>query len=121
MKLIIRTIILLILIAGAYLLGTTQKEVREVEKIVEKPIEKIVEVEKIVEKPVEVEKKVPVIQKVPEVITKVEKKECTPQIVYNTEALEALERYVIATINSYPPEEAVDRLYDAIIIPDWKK
>jgi len=35
MKLIIRTIILLILIAGAYLLGTTQKEVREVEKIVD--------------------------------------------------------------------------------------
>lgn len=106
---------ILSLITGAYILGLSQSKTIEktievpVEKIVEVPIEKIVEVEKVVEK------------KVPQTITKIEKQQCEPQIIYNEAKYKGLESYVIATIESYPAQEAVDRIYDSIIIPEWKK
>lgn len=98
---------ILSLITGAYILGLSQSKV--IEKTIEVPIEKIVEVEKVVEK------------KVPQTITKIEKQQCEPQIIYNEAKYKGLESYVIATIESYPAQEAVDRIYDSIIIPEWKK
>ena len=110
---------ILSLITGAYILGLSQS--KTIEKTIEVPVEKIVEVEKVVEveKIVEVEKVVE--KKVPQTITKIKKQQCEPQIIYNEAKYKGLESYVIATIESYPAQEAVDRIYDSIIIPEWKK
>ena len=116
---------ILSLITGAYILGLSQSKTIEktievpVEKIVE--VEKVVEVEKIVEKIVEKPVEKVVEKKVPQTITKIEKQQCEPQIIYNEAKYKGLESYVIATIESYPAQEAVDRIYDSIIIPEWKK
>lgn len=109
------------LIIGAYYFGKSQVKTIEivkevpVEVIKEVTVEKIVKVEKKVEVPVE--KKVIVPKIVKEIVTQ----KCEPQIIENLGRAKAIEDYVIATINSYPPEEAVMRIYDSIIIPDWKK
>jgi hypothetical protein len=111
------TTISLGLVIGAYNLGKSQTNTVEVVK--EVPIEIIKEVQVEIEKKVEipVEKKVSVPKIVKETVTQ----ECKPQVIENLGRAKAIEDYVIATINSYPPEEAVMRIYDSIIIPDWKK
>lgn len=77
-------LIMLVLTLSGYYLGITQKEVQEVEKIVELPIEKVIEVEKIVEVEKVVELKAPdpivqIVQKPPEIITRIEKEPCTAE------------------------------------------
>jgi hypothetical protein len=114
-KSLIFTIISLILIIGAYNLGKNQ--IKTVEVVKEVPVEVIkeVQVEKIVEVPVE--KKI----EVPKIVKETVVQECKPQVIENLARAKAIEDYVIATIRSYPAEEAVMRIYDSIIIPDWKQ
>jgi hypothetical protein len=114
-KSLIFTTISLSLVIGGYNLGKSQIKIVEVVKEVPIEVIKEVQVEKKVEVPVEKRVEVPKIVK--ETITQ----KCEPQVIENLARAKAIEDYVIATINSYPPEEAVDRMYDAIIIPDWKK
>lgn len=120
-KSLIFTTITLGLVVGAYNLGKSQTKTVEVVKeipveVIKKiQVEKIVEVEKKVEVPFE--RKITVPKIVKETITQ----KCEPQVIENLGRAKAIEDYVIATINSYPAEEAVMRIYDSIITPDWKK
>jgi hypothetical protein len=112
-KSLIFTTISLGLVIGAYNIGKSQTKTVEVVK--EVPVEIIKEVQ--IEKIVEVEKKV----EVPKIVKETVTQKCEPQVIENLERAKAIEDYVIATIRSYPPEEAVMRIYDSIITPDWKK
>jgi len=108
MKIIIRIIIASILLLTGYAFGVTktpekiEKEVI-VEKIIEVPVELVVE--KQVEVPVE---KIKII------------KETTPCSDIWQKKYEAQQTYIIETINSYTPDEAVMRIQDSINPPDWK-
>jgi hypothetical protein len=111
MKIIIKIIIASILLLTGYTFGVTKApETIEKEVIVEKIIE--VPVEVVVEKQVEV----PV-----EKIKTVTIKENIPCSDIWQKRYEAQQTYIIETINSYTPDEAVMRIQDSINPPDWKK
>lgn len=96
---------------GAFYLGTTITKTNLVE--IEKPIKKIIY--KKVEVPIEVVKTVKVpVEKIKTVTVKESCSKDNPQ-------LEAFKIYVTETINSYPADEAVLRIQNAINPPDWKK
>jgi hypothetical protein len=116
-KSLIFTTISLGLVIGAYNLGKSQTNTVEVVKEVPIEIIKEVQVEIVKEIKVPFERKITVPKIVKETITQ----KCEPQVIENLGRAKAIEDYVIATINSYPAEEAVMRIYDSIITPDWKK
>ena len=111
MKIIITPLSYALVFIGAFYLATIITKTNLVE--IEKPIEKVIE--KKVEVPVEIVKTVEV--PVEKIKTVTVKESCSTA---NTQ-LEAFKVYVTETINSYPANEAVDRLTDAINPPDWKK